>query len=123
MVVQGESIITYPYNNVSISYRRSSLSFWSILFLTTHHSYGVHVFNQSLHEELLHNWTRPDGCKEQLLACQDALEGHGLLFFERGTNALGDACERLSPECAATHAFEIYQDGVEPGAGEWPQSP
>lgn len=83
----------------------------------TRQSYGVQVFNQSLHDELLHNWTRPNGCKEQVAACQDSLEEHGLLFIEHETQTPGDVCGKMSPECKATRPFQIYHDEVEPGAG------
>jgi carboxypeptidase C (cathepsin A) len=50
-VVQGEAAINFPYNN----------------------TYDVQVFNQSLHDELMHNFTTSGGCRDQLLACQKRL--------------------------------------------------
>lgn len=93
-----------------------------ILFLwdlsdETRQSYGIQVFNQSLHDELLYNWTRPNGCKEQVAACQDSLKQLGLLFVEHETQDLGDICGKMNPECKATRPFQIYHDEVEPGAG------
>ncbi|KAH7324722.1 Alpha/Beta hydrolase protein [Stachybotrys elegans] len=48
---QAEAAITFAYNN----------------------TYGIQVFNQSLYEELMHNFTVPGGCRDQLRSCQDKL--------------------------------------------------
>ncbi|KAJ3496145.1 hypothetical protein NLG97_g2868 [Lecanicillium saksenae] len=50
-VLQEEAYISFPVNN----------------------TYGITVFNQSLHDELMHNFTRPGGCKEQISACQSEI--------------------------------------------------
>ncbi|KAM4058861.1 serine carboxypeptidase [Hirsutella rhossiliensis] len=55
-VIQEEAYISFPFNN----------------------TYGTQVYNQSVYEELMHNFTRPGGCKEQLLKCQDRLVGSSL---------------------------------------------
>ena len=72
-VVQMDGYINFPYNN----------------------TYGIQVFNESLHDELLTNWTRPGGCKEKVSACQDSLAGMNLdpiSLFKAGTKA-SDLCE------------------------------
>jgi carboxypeptidase C (cathepsin A) len=51
MVVQAEAWIEFAYNN----------------------TYGIEIFNQSLHDALLHSWSRPGGCRDQYLACRAAL--------------------------------------------------
>ncbi|EQL03834.1 Peptidase S10, serine carboxypeptidase [Ophiocordyceps sinensis CO18] len=55
-VIQEEAYISFPFNN----------------------TYGIQVYNQSVYEDLMHNFTRPGGCKEQLLECQDKLVRSGL---------------------------------------------
>ncbi|KAI0139215.1 putative lysosomal protective protein precursor [Pestalotiopsis sp. NC0098] len=52
MAIQGEAYIKFPYNN----------------------TYGIQAFNESTYQGYLTNWTRPGGCREQLLDCQDALK-------------------------------------------------
>lgn len=120
LIVQGESLITYPYNNVSSSGFLKLVAVSSpYIDLAEFHeqSYGIQVFNKSLHDELLHNWTRPNGCKTQIAACQDSLEQRGLLFIDRLTQSLDDTCSNMDPECKFTRPFDIYQNEVEPGAG------
>lgn len=36
-------------------------------------TYGIQAINQSSYEEAIHNYTRPGGCHDQLLKCQDKL--------------------------------------------------
>ncbi|KAI1859911.1 uncharacterized protein JN550_011830 [Neoarthrinium moseri] len=52
LVIAGEAWISFPYNN----------------------TYGKQVFNESLYNELMHEWTREGGCKERTVACQGALK-------------------------------------------------
>ncbi|GAP91541.2 putative serine carboxypeptidase [Rosellinia necatrix] len=56
MVIQHESFISFPYNN----------------------TYGIQAINQSTYEELMHNWTRPGGCKAKVQACGAGLRDGGL---------------------------------------------
>lgn len=51
VVVQGDSWIEFPYNN----------------------TYGIQLFNESLYNDLVDEWTRPGGCRERYLECQAAL--------------------------------------------------
>ncbi|KAK2599802.1 hypothetical protein N8I77_011526 [Diaporthe amygdali] len=94
VAVQGESLITYPFNN----------------------SYGVQIFNQSLHDGLLYNWTRPDGCRDQVKACQDAMEGHGPVFLSLEDKNLSQICSDMDPGCQGLGAANLYQESI-PGAG------
>lgn len=79
----------------------------------------MQVFNQSLYEELLYNWTRPHGCKAQIAACQEALRDRGSpVFLYRENQTFSELCgSGMSPECEGVHAFKMYQEDVEPGAG------
>ncbi|KAK8107050.1 Carboxypeptidase S1-like protein A [Apiospora kogelbergensis] len=52
MAVQGETYIQFAYNN----------------------TYGIQAFNQSTYDELMHNWMKPNGCKERINQCQAALK-------------------------------------------------
>ncbi|PTB41792.1 uncharacterized protein TrAFT101_009592 [Trichoderma asperellum] len=49
-LIQEESYIDFPYNN----------------------TYGIQVFNQSIYEELKHNFTKPNGCRDQIQRCQQS---------------------------------------------------
>lgn len=62
----------------------------------------------------MYNWTRPNGCKEQIAACQDALKGNDITIKRLETP---EACESMKPECAANNAYKVYREWVEPGAG------
>lgn len=90
MVIQGESWIEFPYNN----------------------TYGIQVFNESFYNSLMHDWTRPHGCKAQYLDCQAALRDHnGDLYLPHLSPAaesartaekkhnVTEACSRLDEEC------------------------
>ncbi|PHH78666.1 hypothetical protein CDD83_3948 [Cordyceps sp. RAO-2017] len=54
-VIQEEAYISFPFNN----------------------TYGIQVYNESVYDELMHNFTRPGGCKEQLLDCRTRLKSRG----------------------------------------------
>ncbi|KAK7424644.1 hypothetical protein QQZ08_008527 [Neonectria magnoliae] len=70
LVIQGEAYIDFPFNN----------------------TYGIQVFNRSIHEDLMYNWTRPNGCKDQAITCQNKLRS-----LDRKANQdfkqLSDVCE------------------------------
>ncbi|KAK2000992.1 serine carboxypeptidase [Colletotrichum falcatum] len=53
LAIQGESWISFGYNN----------------------TYGIQVFNQSIHDEMMHDWVRPNGTRDHILGCREALEG------------------------------------------------
>ncbi|UKZ82733.1 hypothetical protein TrVFT333_010529 [Trichoderma virens FT-333] len=50
-LIQEEAYIDFPYNN----------------------TYGIQVFNQSIYDELKHNFTKPKGCRDQIKRCQQSL--------------------------------------------------
>ena len=94
MVIQGETYIEYPYNN----------------------TYGIQVFNQSLYDELMSNWTKPGGCKERVTKCQDALKGRDPVFVRRSEKNLTEICGDIADECTDS-VINIYQ-GIT-GARGW----
>lgn len=51
VIIQGEAWIQFPYNN----------------------TYGIQLFNESFYNSLIHEWKRPNGCRDQYLACRAAL--------------------------------------------------
>ncbi|KAK8040193.1 serine carboxypeptidase [Apiospora rasikravindrae] len=80
--VQGESYIQFPFNN----------------------TYGIQAFNQSIYDELMHNWTKPDGCQQRMTECQAALKDSDADFLGRATAAAGKenltaACSGVEDEC------------------------
>ncbi|KAL0936069.1 carboxypeptidase s1 [Colletotrichum truncatum] len=85
-LIQGETWITFPYNN----------------------TYGIQVFNQSIYEELMYNWTRPQGCREQVADCQDALKRHGPLFANDHKRNYTEICGGVSQDCLF-NAVSLYQ--------------
>ncbi|KAJ6444989.1 serine carboxypeptidase [Purpureocillium lavendulum] len=60
-VIQEEAYISFPFNN----------------------TYGIQAYNQSVYEELMHNFTRPGGCREQMLECQKRLDGFDVATVNR----------------------------------------
>lgn len=50
-MIVAEAAVDFPFNN----------------------TYGIQFYHQPLHDELRHNWTRPDGWKDKLQACADSL--------------------------------------------------
>ncbi|KAL6851150.1 hypothetical protein ACO1O0_008278 [Amphichorda felina] len=70
-VIQGEAYIEFPYNN----------------------TFDIQVFDQPLYDELMHNWTRPDGCRDQTVACQKKLSSLDVASVNRGLVAPVDACD------------------------------
>jgi carboxypeptidase C (cathepsin A) len=66
-------------------------------------TYGIQVFSQSLYEELMHNWTRPDGCKAKVTACQDSMKDREALSpglsVKRNKNATLP-CDDAAADCA-----------------------
>ncbi|KAH8657922.1 Alpha/Beta hydrolase protein [Xylariales sp. PMI_506] len=79
-VIQGEAYIDFPYNN----------------------TYGIQVFDEALHTELKYNWTKPGGCKERMIACQDSLRGLGLVSLSElraAGYALPGVCEGFGLDC------------------------
>ncbi|KAK1759981.1 serine carboxypeptidase [Echria macrotheca] len=50
LAVQGEAYIEFGYNN----------------------TYDIPIWNETLYEAFMYNWTRPGGCRDRILACQAA---------------------------------------------------
>ncbi|KAJ0374572.1 hypothetical protein COL26b_007191 [Colletotrichum chrysophilum] len=84
-VIQAETWITFPYNN----------------------TYDIQVFNQSIYDELIYNWTRPNGCRQQMADCQDALKEHGPLLAS-GKKNYTEICGGFTSECE-NKAVGLYQ--------------
>ncbi|KAK2765261.1 carboxypeptidase s1 [Colletotrichum kahawae] len=84
LVIQAETWITFPYNN----------------------TYGIQVFNQSIYDELMYNWTRPNGCRQQMADCQDALKEHGPLLAS-GKKNYTEICGGFTSECQMK-SVELY---------------
>ncbi len=58
------------------------------------------MFNQSLYDELMHNWTRPGGCKEQYAGCRDAVRSQGTFILSQLEKNLTEICEAIEDSCA-----------------------
>ncbi|KAF7596880.1 hypothetical protein BBP40_011925 [Aspergillus hancockii] len=76
-VVQGESYITWPYNN----------------------TYGLEIFNQSVYDSLMYDWTRPGGCHDQARACQEALRDCDLASLRNERKNITEICGTIGLEC------------------------
>ncbi|KAH8880802.1 putative lysosomal protective protein precursor [Thozetella sp. PMI_491] len=86
LLIQAEAYITFPYNN----------------------TYGVQVFNQSVYDELWHDWERPGGVKDQLSACQDSLKGKDITALRRQNKFPPEACPaQLFGEAVAKYQSEV----------------
>ncbi|KAK2023101.1 serine carboxypeptidase [Colletotrichum zoysiae] len=70
LAVQGEAAISFAYNN----------------------TYGIQAFNQSVHDALMHNWTRPNGGRDQVLDCREALKEHGPFVANGGKKNVTEVC-------------------------------
>ncbi|KAH7176734.1 Alpha/Beta hydrolase protein [Dactylonectria macrodidyma] len=86
MVVQGEAYISFPYNN----------------------TYGIEVFNKSTYDQLMDDWNRPNGCKDQTQACRDKLKGLDPSFIRKNFNEISDACE--AAEWCGSYPIMIYNN-------------
>ncbi|KAI0418222.1 carboxypeptidase S1 [Xylaria grammica] len=88
MVIQHESFISFPFNN----------------------TYGIEIFNETIYEELMYNWTRPNGCKDKVQACQDSMKDTEPQFLggsTRGAEPLTPPCNDAAAYCAM-HDWEKY---------------
>lgn len=68
----------------------------------------MQIFNESVYNALMHNWTRPDGCKDRILDCQEALKEHGPLVANGIKKNYTEICGDFLTECGF-NAVEIYQ--------------
>ncbi|PYH99849.1 lysosomal protective protein precursor [Aspergillus ellipticus CBS 707.79] len=75
LVIQEEAYITWPYNN----------------------TYGLEIFNQSVYDELIYDWSRPGGCHDRMVACQAAVKdrdsGHP-------RDNISEICDGIGLECS-----------------------
>ncbi|GAB1317110.1 Lysosomal protective protein [Madurella fahalii] len=100
-LAHGEACFEFPYNN----------------------TYGVQLYNHSLHASLMHNWTRPSGWRDQTAACAAALNQHDPP--DENTTAL---CASVYQEvfldaCLgsfAKHAARALYDIAQPSQGPFP---
>ncbi|OLN88363.1 Carboxypeptidase S1-like protein A [Colletotrichum chlorophyti] len=91
MAIQAEAWITFPYNNMDAK------------------TYGIQVFNQSSYDRMIYNWTRPNGCKDRILNCQEALKEHGPLLANGVKKNYTEICGPFLEECGFNNAVEMYQ--------------
>jgi carboxypeptidase C (cathepsin A) len=47
----------------------------------------------------MHNFTKPDGCRAQMLACQDKLKERGMFAANARAMSESDACDDIEPWC------------------------
>ncbi|KJZ77072.1 hypothetical protein HIM_03393 [Hirsutella minnesotensis 3608] len=88
-VIQEEASIDFGYNN----------------------TYGIQVFDESLRDELMHNFTRSGGCKEQITECREKLSSSRTKPGPR-TSTTKDVCN-MEPWCemAAEAAYMRLDSG------------
>ncbi|KAL7941516.1 Alpha/Beta hydrolase protein [Trichoderma barbatum] len=70
-LIQEEAYIDFPYNN----------------------TYGIQVFNQSIYDELKHNYTKPKGCRDQMERCQQSLSLFDVATINAQRVNFVDLCE------------------------------
>ncbi|KAB5522165.1 carboxypeptidase C [Coniochaeta sp. 2T2.1] len=86
LIVQAEAWISFPYNN----------------------TYGIQIFDREFHDELMHDWSRPGGCRDQYQACRDALrERDGDLYLPH-----------LSRQSSTGHRNKPKKDNVTKACGD-----
>ncbi|KAI1332446.1 carboxypeptidase C [Xylariaceae sp. FL0255] len=89
-IVQHESFISFPFNN----------------------TYGIQVFNESLYEDLMYNWTRPNACKDKVQACQDSMNyAQSRPLGSSGSNkreGRSAPCDLAADDCAM-YDWDVYQ--------------
>ncbi|ODA81076.1 hypothetical protein RJ55_04038 [Drechmeria coniospora] len=91
-VIQEEAYISFPFNN----------------------TYDIQVFDRSTYDELMHNFTRPGGCREQLTACQEKLAGFDAATINgMAADQRPDVC-KIAPWCDMP-AIRAYLEKREAG--------
>ncbi|KAJ9145519.1 Lysosomal protective protein [Pleurostoma richardsiae] len=90
--IQGDAYINFPYNN----------------------TYGIQIFNESLHKDLWYNWSRPTGCKEQISACHEAMKAYDPVLSSISAaplekKNLTEVCGGIDETCLGL-APAVYQD-------------
>jgi carboxypeptidase C (cathepsin A) len=97
--IQLEAWISYPFNN----------------------TYGLQLYNESVYEPLMHNFTRPGGCKDKVELCQEALRQQDPDFFIPGLYAaqLSSTDDKLN---ATELCEQVTQDCIIPQMHAWSQA-
>ncbi|KAK3305793.1 Alpha/Beta hydrolase protein [Chaetomium strumarium] len=87
-----ESCLEFPYNN---TYN------------------GAQFYNDSLHQDLMHNWTRPNGLRDRLASCASSLDD--ISSYVNATACLNvleetvTACQALFTEVTSRSPYDISQ--------------
>lgn len=61
--------------------------------MLTSQTFDIQVFDQGLYDELMHNWTRPNGCRDQTMDCQKKLSAFDVASVNRGLVSAADVCD------------------------------
>lgn len=83
------------------------------------------MFNQSLYEELMHNFTKPDGCKDQYIRCRKSLEeenrrnGYATIASSKALCDIADWCDEPSETIYQSRDFG-WLDIANPHAEPFP---
>jgi carboxypeptidase C (cathepsin A) len=101
MVVQGDSYISFPYNNVSLHLWLRVLRVLRALSADFKETYGIQLYNESFYSSLMHEWTKPDGCRDKMAACQASLKStsHDPIFQPLTRKNLTKICGDLEEKC------------------------
>lgn len=62
-------------------------------------TYGIQTINETMYEKAMHAWSKPDGCKDQIVACRKlAVEGDPNMTGSNTT--VNQACQNASDFCS-----------------------
>ncbi|KAM3517671.1 hypothetical protein NHJ13051_008786 [Beauveria bassiana] len=76
-------------------------------------TYGIQAYTQEFYDELIHNFTKPGGCRDQILHCQDVLEDRDRITIQDERDGSWKAICGISDECASPSetAFRTVDHG------------
>ena len=74
--------------------------------MTYSQTFDIQVFEEDLYNDLMHNWTKPDGCKDKIKACQEELRLFDVNTLHRGAKPESSICS-LADMCS-NEAVEHY---------------
>ncbi|KAK8147573.1 hypothetical protein G3M48_001391 [Beauveria asiatica] len=76
-------------------------------------TYGIQAYTQEFYDELIHNFTKPGGCRDQILHCQDVLEDRDRITMQDERDGSWKAICGISNECASPSekAFRTVDHG------------
>ncbi|KAK2595151.1 hypothetical protein QQS21_007111 [Conoideocrella luteorostrata] len=85
-VIQEEASIIFPYHN----------------------TYDLQAFNKTVYDELMHNFTRFGGCRDQIIQCQKELSSLGRNTLDMARDLPSNLCLNFTDSCnlAGERAFE-----------------